>query len=302
MIVSATLAKRKIAFSHTKTVSQPMNTGQQTGHPAGERFAEMLAALPAPGSDEFLQLLHSANISVLPAQVLVRAYRHLLDEGNEEAAQLTLDRLLDVSQQHGYLKVVRVLARKQVPDGQNWHDADDLYQAAMLEIVKVLRSSRGVLAETAWVRFCQNCFEDAWRSLHGRRGERLRTEFIEPRRDDESEELVFAVEQTDGADAPWHAGTKKSELPKIEIIIRRTITAMSDPLMKKVAEDQFSDSPSPISSGRGDDDRPPLTEQLGVSRFQISRALRNAKARLAAALLADNEHHVDVEWLKEFLN
>jgi hypothetical protein len=88
----------------------------------------------------------------------------------------------------------------------------------------------------------------------------------------------------------------------VEKIIVRTIQTMNDPLMKAVALDQFSANPSPISAARTPDGRVPLTEQTGASRFQISRALRNAKSRLAAALLADPELPVDTQWLRQFAN
>ncbi|HZS08492.1 MAG TPA: hypothetical protein VFD58_26900 [Blastocatellia bacterium] len=276
-----------------------MSLAPSPGSLVSERFDAIFASLPPPGSPEYLDHLRQADAPTVPAQVLVRAFRQLKAAAQEEAAAATLARLMDENNQ--YLKVVRHLSKRQVPAGQNWHDADDLYQAAMVEIMKVLPTPRGVLAEVAWVRFCQNCFEDAWRSLHGRRGERLRIEFAEPTPDDESSELIFPVEQTTGETAPWHAGAKKSELPKIEKLIEKTIAGMKDPLMRRVAEDQFSDDPSPISSGRSTGGKPPLTEQLGASRFQISRALRNAKARLAGALLADSEHDVDVTWLRQFV-
>lgn len=279
----------------------PMSIGTSPGGLVSERIEKLFAELPAPGSPEYLSHLLTADATALPAQVLVRAYRRLCADGHAAAAEATLARLLDGRDPHGYLRVIRRLSKQQVPGNQSWHDAEDLFQAAVLQMTKVLSTPRGVLAEVAWVRFCQNCFEDAWRAMHGRRGERLRIEFAEPMKDDQSDELVFPVEQTTGDSAPWHAGAKQSELPRIERLIEKTIAAMSDPLMRAVAADQFSDDPSPISAGRSNQGRPPLTEQLGASRFQISRALRNAKARLAGALLADDELKVDTAWLRRFI-
>jgi hypothetical protein len=278
-----------------------MSIGTSPGSLVSERLDRLFAELPEPGSPEYLTYLETADAAALPAQVLVRAYRVLRTSGQDAAAATTLARLLDGGDPHGYLKVIRRLSKQQVPGNQNWHDAEDLFQAALLEITKVLNTPRGVLAEVAWVRFCQNCFEDAWRAMHGRRGERLRIEFAEPMKDDESDDLVFPVEQTTGEGAPWHAGARQSDLPRIEKLIEKTIAAMNDPLMRAVAADQFSDDPSPISSGRSGQGKPSLTEQLGASRFQISRALRNAKARLAGALLADDELKVDTAWLRQFI-
>jgi hypothetical protein len=278
-----------------------MSIGTSPGNLVSERIDKLFAALPAPGSPEYFSHLQSVGAEALPAQVLARAYRQLRAAGRDDAAEATLARLIDSDDPHGYLRAIRRLSKQQVPGNQNWHDAEDLFQSAIAEIIRVLNSPRGALAEVAWVRFCQNCFEDAWRSMHGRRGERLRIEFAEPMKDDESSELIFPVEQTTGESAPWHAGAKQSELPQLEKLIAITIAAMADPLMRAVATDQFSDDPSPISAGRSAGGKPPLTDQLGASRFQISRALRNAKARLAAALIADPDHETDTAWLRQFV-
>ncbi|MFN0124570.1 MAG: hypothetical protein ACKV2V_29060 [Blastocatellia bacterium] len=277
-----------------------MRTQTPTVQLVSQRFDALESALPPLPSAEFMRLLQTADAATLPAQVLARAYRRALAENLDDAAEAILARLLDQGDPHGYLKTIRFLARKQTPRGQGWHDEDDLFQAAVMEMLKVLRTDRGQLAELAWTRFSQNCFEDAWRIFHGRRGERLRQEFVDPMTDDETGEMIFHVEQTDGADAPWHAGAKQSALPQVEKIIYTTIQSMSDPLMKTVAMDQFGTDPSPISAGRSPGGKAPLTELTGASRFQISRALRNARARLAAALLADPELEFDTQWLRQF--
>jgi DNA-directed RNA polymerase specialized sigma24 family protein len=226
----------------------------------------------------------------------------LLADQQDDAAALTLERLLDQQNQYGYITIVRHLARRRVPEGQQWHDEEDLFQTALMEILKVLPTARGALAETAWVRFCQNCFSDAWRAMHGRRGERLQVEFAQPTQDNETGDYLFQVETTTGEDAPWHAGIDQSELPRVEALVLKTINAIGDPFIRAVAADQFSAVPSPISSARESNaHKPPLTEQLNASRFQISRALRSAKARLAAELLADQHLQLDREWLRAFV-
>jgi hypothetical protein len=271
-------------------------TSQNSGK---EPFDAIFESLPPLDSPEYLALLNIATAAELPAQVLARAYRQLRRAGADAAAQATLVRLVANDHRYGYLKSIRLLAARRVARGQYWYEAEDLIQAAIAEVVKTLISVRGSLAETAWVLFCRHCFEDGWRILNGRRGEKIRGERIEASVDAESDDVFDPAEETDGAAAPWHVSAEDSRLPWLEAFIRRTVSEFAEPLMRQVAEDQFGDDPSPISSGRSKTGKPPLTEQLGVDRFRISRALRNARARLAAALLAQREHEVDLDWLRE---
>jgi hypothetical protein len=76
---------------------------------------------------------------------------------------------------------------------------------------------------------------------------------------------------------------------------------ITDPLIRYVALDQFGDDPSQISSGVSEGGKDPLVTQLGVSRFKIARALATAKARLAAALMTQQERELDQDWLKKFV-
>ena len=71
--------------------------------------------------------------------------------------------------------------------------------------------------------------------------------------------------------------------------------------MRHVAEDQWGDDPSPISSGTSEGGKPPLTDQTGLSRHQLTRLLKNLRARLAGPLLADANIKVDTEWLRQFV-
>lgn len=276
-------------------IKQPPHTG------ANERFDAIFEALPPLDSPEYLKHLETATTARLPAQVLARAFRQLCAAGVEPVASATLARLLSKDNQYGYLKVVRRLAKKQTPRGQNSQDGDDLFQSAVMRILEVLPTQRGAMAEKAWVLFCHNCFEDAWRTMFGRRGERLKVQFVEPSLDQEPDKIVDLLENTYGVDAPWHVGAKQSDLPWLETVIERTIANIADPLIRSIAEDQFGPDPSPISSGRSASGKPPLVEQLGVDRYRISRALRDAKSRLAGALLADKEHEIDKEWLRKFV-
>lgn len=278
-------------------------------------YEAIFAALPPLDSPEYLEHLKTTPASELPPQVLARAYRQLCGAKREDAMRATLDRLLTVD----YLKSIRRLALQQVPPNQGWYGVDDLVQAALAEIVAVLPSERGAFAEIAWVRFCTNCFEDAWRRINGRHGEKLEIKigdervpitFVKPNPDDiggadaedaDEEMPDDPVEATDGSAAPWHVGVKESELPVVEKIIEDTIAGIADSVMRRVAEDHFGDDPSPISSGTSAGGKPPLTEQTGLSRHQLTRMLKNLRGRLAGALLTDPKLRVDRKWLRKFV-
>lgn len=245
-------------------------------------------------------LLENASAADLPAQVLARAFRQLIVSGSEAAANATLARLVG-SKKYGYLAAVRRLAGLRVAQGQYRYDDEDLIQETIIEIVKTLPTPRGELAERAWVLFSKQRFEDGWRNINGRRGEKLRGKRVEPTIDKETGNIYDPVEETDGATAPWHVSAEKSKLPWLENFIRRTAAEITNPVIRHVAEDQFGGDPSPISAGNSAGGKPPLTAQLGLSRFQISRALKSAKARLAAALVTQRENEIEADWLRQFL-
>lgn len=263
-------------------------------------YNRIFSELPPLNSSEYMTLLETASASDLPAQVLARAFRQLIVSGSEIAANATLARLVG-SKQYVYLAAVRRLASLMVAQGQYRYDEEDLIQETIAEVVKTLPTPRGELAERAWVLFSKQRFQDGWRNINGRRGEKLRGKRVEPTIDEETGDVYDPAEETDGQSASWHAGVEKSKLPWLESFIRRTVREIADPVIRHVAEDQFGDDPSPISAGKSAAGKPPLTDQLGLSRFQISRALKNAKARLAAALMTQRENEIETDWLRQFL-
>jgi hypothetical protein len=278
-------------------------------------FETLFAALPPLGSPEYLQYLRTARPEALPPQVLARAYRQLCSAKREDAMRATLDRLLIPAN----LRRIRRLARQQVPINQATHGADDLEQAALAEMVAVLPKERGALAETAWVLFCERVFADAWRRIFGKDGVRLTVKvgaervpitYAKPDSDsiggsyeggDTNKVPEDPVETTDGSAAPWHAGVKESDLPIVERIVEETLDALPNDVMRRVAEDQWGDDPSPISAGTSEGGKPPLIEQTGLSRHQLTRMLKNLRSRLAGALLAEEKITVDTEWLRKFV-
>jgi len=279
-------------------------------------FDGLFAALPPLGSPEYLEYLRTARTDALPPQVLARAYRQLCGARREDAMRATLERLFIPAN----LRRISRLAQQRLPPNQASHGADDLVQAALAEIVQVLPTERGSLAETAWVLFCEQRFTDAWRKIFGKDGSRLTLKvagervpitYAKPNPDSvgggsydgsDAEELANdPVEDTDGSAAVWHLSMKESDLPAVERIIKETVAGLPDSVMRRVAEDQWGDDPSPISSGTSEGGKPPLTEQTGLSRHQLTRMLKNIRARLAGALLADTKITVDTEWLRRFV-
>lgn len=263
-------------------------------------YNQKFSELPPLGSPDYMTLLEKASAIDLPAQVLARAFRQLVVSGSKAAANATLTRLV-ASKKYGYLSAVYHLASQMVAKGQYTYDKEDLIQETISEIVKTLPTPRGELAEQAWVLFSKQRFQDGWRNLNGRRGEKLRGKRVEPTTDEETGDVFDPAEETDGQSAPWHTSVEKSKLLWLESFIRKTAAQIADPTIRHVAEDQFGDDPSPISAGTSVGGKLPLTAQLGLSRFQVSRALKSAKARLAAALMTQRENEIEADWLRQFL-
>lgn len=269
----------------------------QTPAATAKSYETIFAALPPLDSPEYLHLLDTATASELPAPILAKSFRQLASAGVDAPTRATLERLVASSHREAYLLVVRKLARQRVARGQYAYDAEDLFQEAIKEIVRTLPTERGAFAETNWVTFCKHCFEDGWRNLNGRRGEKIRGERVEAVTGPESGIVNDPLEVT-GDFIPWHIVMRQSKVPWLEDFVRRTVSEFKDPLMRRVAEDQFGPDPSPISAGRSEMDKSPLTEQLGVDRYRISRALKQARAKLFAALIKQKEKELDLDWLR----
>lgn len=264
----------------------------------GTVFDAIFSGLPPLDSAEYLELLDNASVKQLPAQVLARAYRQLAASGSEEAANATLVRLVG-DERYDYVAIIRKLASEHFIKGSYSYSEEDLVQEAVFEIVRLLPTSRGGVAEGAWVLFLRHRFEDARRALYGRFGGKDPEGRVEPQ-EDETGALVDPVEETDGAAADWHVQVKESGLPWLTEFIQQTVLKIQDPLIRYVAEDQFGDDPSPISAGTSEGGKPPLTEQLGLHRSKVSRARTKARMRLAAELMARKEREIDMDWIRKF--
>jgi hypothetical protein len=168
---------------------------------------------------------------------------------------------------------------------------EDLLQDGFRRILQVLGTPRGTYAERAWHSFCRHEVSEAWRERYGRRGERVPLEQPLDAHDDDQHEPddLFAIASEI---PPWHSGLEKTQVARIEEITRGVTEDIPDDFLRQLAYAAWSHGRRPAVSGRGDhpdgpDGKVPLTTTFkDKSRHQITRALRQLDARLAAALLA----------------
>jgi hypothetical protein len=165
----------------------------------------------------------------------------------------------------------------------------DLLQDAIARICGVLPTARGELAERAWLVFCRNAFEDAWRERYGRRGENLR--WIREEADCSAEgEKDDSLYRLSNDESPWRVIWEHEQSERIEAIVASVASSLQDdPFVQEVARAAWGSGQRPKTSGAEVVDRdPPLAGRFpGKSRHQINRALRYVDSRLAAALLAE---------------
>ncbi len=268
--------------------------------PPAAAFDAIFTNLPPLDSAEYLELLEKATVRELPAQVLVRAFRQLIKAGEVAAADATLVRLL-ADKRFDYLGLVRGRAGKIYAPGNYGNGPDDLLQETIHEVVRTLPTDRGAFAEVAWVKFLEQRFEDARRRLYGREYDDGQPRRVEPYIDTETGEEGDPAEQVAGGLPPGVFGAGDEDMAWLGEFIRKTANEIVDPVVRYIAIDQWSDDPSPISAGTSEGGKPPLDKQLGVRRFRISRDLKKAKARLAAALMSQKDKDIRYEWLRKFV-
>lgn len=264
-----------------------------------DRLEKIFLALPPLTSPEYLTLLREAEFKALPGQVLVRAYRQIITgEPNHPAAKATLQRLLVPEPgKYDYISVVRRLAKQHTSQSLDGVDEQDLVQEVRLEILVTLITERGQYAEKAWVGFITQCFYDVWRRHYGRYGERVDTEGkglddeIETARANQSKSPKALKEEDH-----WPRGCTGW----IPDAVEEAIASITDEFTQSVARDQFSQDPSPISGKRQRNGKQPLTQQLGVSRDCINRALKKARIKIAVALLARADGALERHWITKY--
>jgi hypothetical protein len=263
--------------------------------PAEQSYEDIFQALPPLGSEEYVAHIRSAPASLLPAEVLVRAFRQLPAES--EASLVTLQRLFQrrADGSWDYLKPLVAYARRQSPKMKQ-DGYEDLLQDGMRSILETLPTSRGAFAEQSWHTFCRQQLVNAWRERYGRRGERLPLEepFESTEDDSGSKNPMDLVSRP----PDWHAAVAPNQVAAIEKIAERVISQIPDEFVRSVAREAWFQTNRPRLSGRkkAADGNPSLTATfVGKSRFQIMRALRQADAQLAAALLSDRNLELTVD-------
>lgn len=251
-------------------------------------------ALPPLTSSSLRSHMETASEAELPAEVLARVFRALPPKHENSAAALT--RLLGSYEQYPYMRAVRALAVERA----RWLSAaeagaDDLYQDAVLAIVKMLRLPRGQFAERSWIAFCKQRFEDAWRERFGRDGQRRdppMTSLSTLPRDSDSPNVEIDV-PTDG-EIEWHGRVGPDKEGWLEDFIARRFGACRDENLRVVALDQFLGSPASPIDGPSHNGKQALTARLGLSRFQVMRLVRRAKVMLLEELRRQNECEIDL--------
>jgi hypothetical protein len=178
-------------------------------------------------------------------------------------------------------------------------DDGDLLQDGLTRILQVLHGERGKLAERSWHAFCRRELIDARRERYGRRGERFpKEEPVEASGDDSIDPFESCLEAP-----PWHASVEPSDVEKIERVAEQVIGTIPNEFIRQVARETWFKNQRPKVSGNGRTERKPLTSLFpGKSRDQINRALRQADAQLAAALLTDRTITLSAEteaWLRK---
>lgn len=242
--------------------------------------------LPPLTSPAFLSLLSAASAEALPAEVLARAFRAL--PPLHENSKATLTRLLGSSEKYPYMNAVLALARERA----SWlsaaeGEAEDLFMDTIVAITSSLREPRGRFAETSWIAYSKQRFEDAWRERFGRTG---------ARRDPPTTSLSHSADGADvqhqEADVPsdshiaWH-GTLRPDMEQwlVDFIARQFATC-GDERLRQVALDQFL--------GRPPSTLKTLGARVGLSRFQIMRLVKRAQLLLLEALRRQNERELDL--------
>jgi hypothetical protein len=247
---------------------------------------EHFLALPPLSSEDFLHYVEDAPTEALPPEVLVRAFRQLPPDSASSRA--TLCRLFRRSPERiwEYLGPTVAYARRHlrsIPGG----DYEDALQDALQRILQTLAGPRGALAERAFHAFCRWELIDAGRQKYGRKLKRvLAEESLETPQETPEKDPLVGLFKAQG----WRADLRPNQIALIEKIAERVLSGIPNSFIRDVAREAWFESQRATTSGgtrSSDGSRSLMSRFPDKSRYQILRALRNADAQLAAALLAD---------------
>jgi len=263
--------------------------------PVQRSIDEAFQALPPLNSDDYLAYIRSAPSMCLPPEVLVRAFRQLPPVG--EASQATLDRLFKRNAGGTWDYCAPMLAKARRLSRLPKHDSyEDLLQEAFQRILRVLLTERGKFAEDSWNAFSCRELSDAWRERYGRRGERFPLEQpFEVNEEDEESDPISRISEVPA----WHANLSQTQVSLIEGVAQQVLSEIKDEFVRAVANEAWFKNARPNVSGQKtyENSTEPLTARfVGKSRFQIIRALRQADAQLAAALLSHPDLQLSDDW------
>lgn len=277
-------------------------TAGRADEPEDQKYDRIFQALPPLVSPEYLRHLRTASAVELPAPVLVRAFRQLLattgeaDGSLSRASSATLQRLLATEHEHRYFRPLRNKARRLVGGGQEFEVEDLIFQAKQ-DIAMALVGPRGKGAEQYWASFQVQRLVDTWREQYGRRGERIEPKRADPQIDQETGMEIDVGSNVTGEGIDWHGNVAPDKEEWFRNFVRRTLARISDDRIREVAQDQWGDKPSRISS-TDPNDASTLCRRYDVSRFVIGRWLNIAAALLYAALESQDEMDLDIGWIK----
>lgn len=277
-------------------------------------YDTLFGQLPPLKSYEYIRLMEEPEGEKIPPEVLARAYRQLCNANHREGMEATFR----VLTQNGNLRKLRRFIRNMIPPAQNTFDSEELEQKAWVKIWQTLPTSRGAYAEINWLAFAKQRVLEAWTEEFGKKGSKLKIKIgkekvplrmissVGSKNNPNNEKTIeeqdlfeeISIDETVEV-APWHAGIKENEIPLIEKIIKETIDKIPDPLLKKLAIDQFGDNPSPISGDRSKTGKIPLTEQTRFDKDFIRRRIEDVRARLAAALETNSYFEFDEEIIRK---
>ncbi|HEV2149798.1 MAG TPA: hypothetical protein VGR37_20530 [Longimicrobiaceae bacterium] len=252
---------------------------RSTPDPPSDRYDDALfQALMRLDTPALVHHVRTARRDDLPAPVLARAYRELLAQGRNEAAEAAIERLFggelgDPPSGVGKPEYMGWLLRTAAKHSTNWQEALDLYQAALGKIARALVRTQGANAHTAWKAFCYQRLIDAKRERDGRRGERVEPPHVSL----ESEDSINPVERALGFSFQGSVAPDREE--EMMGFLQACMERVEDPLVREVGLAQFFNGPPVPISGRDPYGLglKPLTERLGLTLDQVNRLKRKAR-------------------------